>query len=340
MEKSEIKAYLLSLSETDRKVLLKELTIEMSEKPPLELLNRRELYDNKIGGCPHCDGKKYRKHGIDKSVQRYFCTICEKTFTEHTGTWLAGLHHKDLVEDYLKLMGEECSLDKIKVKLNINKKTAFDWRHKILASTASVEETAFTGITESDETFFAESQKGSQNMTRSARKRGKSIKKRGINEQQVAVIATADRSSELNLTLATLGRIKKIDIENAIGKFISPQVILCTDSHVSFKGFAIDNKLTHIKLRSDLKQFVKGVYHIQHVNSIHSRLKIWIEATFQGVSTKYLQNYLNWFRLKEKLKNSQNFLVEFMRKTLIDSHALEKYRLIPQKYEELMNLKR
>lgn len=340
MEKSEIKSYLLSLNEADRKALLSELTSELWQQPKLNLLSRRELYDNKICGCPYCEGKKYRKHGIDKSVQRYFCIICKKTFTEHTGTWLAGLHHKDLVEDYLKLMGEESSLDKIKVALKINKKTAFDWRHKILASTESLEEASFSGITESDETYFAESQKGSKNMSRSARKRGKSIKKRGISDQQVAVIATADRKSELNLTLATLGRIKKTDIQNAIGKHINQQTILCTDSHVSYKGFAIDNQLKHVKLRSDLKQFVKGDYHIQHVNSIHSRLKKWIEAKFQGVATKYLQNYLNWFRLKEKLKHSKDFLAEFTTKTLIDSHALMKYRLIPQKYQALLSLQR
>ncbi len=31
-------------------------------------------------------------------------------------------------------MVQEKTLDKIKVELEINKKTAFDWRHKILSS--------------------------------------------------------------------------------------------------------------------------------------------------------------------------------------------------------------
>ena len=339
MEKSEIKAYLMTLSVSERKSFIEDLSLFENEDPNLGIYSRREMFDNKIGCCPNCNGKKYRKHGIDKSIRRYFCTDCKKTFTEHTGTWLAGLHHKELVGDYLKMMGEEASLDKIKTSLSINKKTAFDWRHKILASTQSVEERDFTGITESDETFFPESQKGTQNIARIARKRGKSIKKRGISDEQVAVIVTADRNSELNLTLATLGRIKKIDIDAAIGKRVGSQIILCTDSHVSYKGFAIDNKIEHVKLRSDLKQFVKHkIYHIQHVNSLHSRLKKWIEAKFQGVATKYLQNYLNWFRLKEKLKNSQNFSKDFLGKTLIDSKALNKYRQIPENYLKLMNL--
>ena len=54
------------------------------------------------------------------------------------------------------------------------------------------------------------------------------------------------------------------------------------------------NEIEHHAIRADLKQFVKQkVYHVQHVNAIDSRLKKWLEYQFGGVSTKYLQNYLN-----------------------------------------------
>jgi len=46
---------------------------------------------------------------------------------------MSGIHKKELVGEYLKLMEQELSLDKIKSILGINKKTAFDWRHKILS---------------------------------------------------------------------------------------------------------------------------------------------------------------------------------------------------------------
>ena len=47
---------------------------------------------------------------------------------------MAGLQRKDMMSSYLELMVQEKSLDKISAELGINKKTAFDWRHKILAS--------------------------------------------------------------------------------------------------------------------------------------------------------------------------------------------------------------
>jgi len=87
------------------------------------------------------------------------------------------------------------------------------------------------------------------------------------------------------------------------GSLVTPlraSTTLCSDGHASYKGYASDIKIRHVVLRADIRQRVKlGVYHIQHVNSMHARLKRWIRACFCGVSTKYLQNYLNWFKVIE-----------------------------------------
>ena len=47
---------------------------------------------------------------------------------------------------------------------------------------------------------------------------------------------------------------------------------------------------------------VKGIYHIQHVNNYHKRWKDWM-AKFQGVSTKYLNHYWEYFRYLERFKS-------------------------------------
>lgn len=337
MDKAQIKEALLSLSPEEREILLSEIENESEFHSPEFLGKRRERLNNKIGSCPHCSSKKYRKHGKDKGSQRYYCNSCKKTFTEYTGTWLAGIHKKELVSDYLKLMEQELSLDKIKNKLSINKKTAFDWRHKILSGLENTDQGSFKGITESDDTFFLQSSKGSKLHERKPRKRGGAATKRGISNEQVAVIVTADRDNELDLSVARFGRIKKSDIEQAIGQRITNDTILCSDSHVSYKGFAIDNSIEHHTLRADLKQYVKQkVYHVQHVNSIDSRLKNWIEYQFGGVSTKYLQKYLNWFKTKERLKQSKEFIKDFTNKSLEDITARNRYKMIEQGYQELL----
>ena len=47
------------------------------------------------------------------------------------------------------------------------------------------------------------------------------------------------------------------------------------------------------------------VFHIQNVNAYDSRLKAWMRP-FNGVATRYLQNYLGWRRMIEGLAKSIN----------------------------------
>ena len=293
MDYHQILSAIKALPSDDQTRLIIELTGKSSSQNFLSF--RGDQLINKQVGCPHCSSLKYYRYGKDKGSLRFKCKDCKRTFTEHTGTWVAGIHKKKLINDYLELMHQEKSLDKIKNTLSINKKTAFDWRHKILSSLEDVQKDTFNGIVESDETFFLQSNKGKKQDLRKARKRGGTSSSRGISNDQVAVIATSDRKGTVDMKVATLGRIKKADIENAIGERIAKDSILCTDGHVSYKGFAKDKQLSLIVLRSDLKQYVKnGIYHIQNVNSLHNRVKKWIDSTFWGVSTKYLQNYLNF----------------------------------------------
>jgi transposase-like protein len=335
MDYKEILSAIRALPSNQRSKLISELTDNAS--PTDYLTFRRIQLENKQVGCPHCESHKFYKFGKDKGSQRFKCKACNRTFTEHTGTWLAGLHKKELVNDYLELMHQSKSLDKIKVALSINKKTAFDWRHKILSSLEEVEKGNFKGIVESDETFFLKSDKGKRQLPGEGRKRGGSSSKRGISKEQVAVIVTSDRKGGIDMNVATLGRIGKVHIENAIGGRIEKESILCADGHVSYKGFAKDNQLSLVVLRADLKQYVKnGVYHIQNVNSLHNRIKKWIDSTFWGVSTKYLQNYLNWYRVQQALKNSIHPVEEIAKHATIDLLARNRFKSIEEKYQTLI----
>ena len=306
MEFSKIKDFFKTLGSLAQESLLNDLQVIKDESDYDLLENRLKQLNNKEGSCPHCESLKYVKNGKLKGVQNYKCKKCNRSFTAYTGTWLAHIHKKDLLIPYLKLMKEGKTLDEIRDKLKINKKTAFDWRHKIIVSISDIEAEAFIGITESDETFFLHSEKGEPNLARKARKRGKSVSTRGISNEQVAVIVSADRRKTLDLEVACLGRITKENINKAIGNMVNEKTVLCSDGHVSYKGFALDKSLEHHVLKASLKEHIKKKkFHIQHVNSMHSRLKNWIDKRFLGVATKYLQNYMNWFHIKEKFKTSE-----------------------------------
>lgn len=63
----------------------------------------------------------------------------------------------------------------------------------------------------------------------------------------------------------------------------------------------------------------KGIYNIQHINSYHSQLKRFMRG-FNGVSTKYLNNYLVWNNLvnyaKESDMEKRNIFLTFVLATL------------------------
>ncbi len=96
----------------------------------------------------------------------------------------------------------------------------------------------------------------------------------GVSDKQVAVIVFADRKNTIDINVACLYRITKDNITQAIGNRVKDRTVLCTDGYVSYKGFVLDNSIEHRVLRADLQQYVKQKkYHIQHVNSMHSRIK-------------------------------------------------------------------
>lgn len=67
------------------------------------------------------------------------------------------------------------------------------------------------------------------------------------------------------------GRIKHRDLERLFEDKIDDETIFCTDSHKSYIKFSqnLGIELQQIK-RGKHKE---GIYHIQHINAFHSKLK-------------------------------------------------------------------
>ena len=93
---------------------------------------------------------------------------------------------------------------------------------------------------------------------------------------------------------------------------ITPGSTLVTDKASAYIKFAEAYNLDLIALKSDF-EYVRGIYHIQHVNAFHSRLKGFLRR-FNGIATKYFQSYLNWFVWM--YKHSEMNVVSMNQKTL------------------------
>lgn len=57
---------------------------------------------------------------------------------------------------------------------------------------------------------------------------------------------TADRKNGLNMIFCGYGRFAKKEIVESFNKPLPPDTILCSDGHVSYKGYASDNHLKHV----------------------------------------------------------------------------------------------
>lgn len=312
MEHAQFIKYFQDCTAAEQDRILNGLLAIMGQRldPDLNLLQQELKHDQGMT-CPHCQGRHIVANGMYKAVQRYWCRSCNRHFRDSTGTPLAWLKKKDKWLSYLRCMLSGYSLRKSARDVGISLQTSFDWRHKVLQAFKTLSPEGFTGICESDDIFFLESDKGNRHLDRKARKRGGKASKAGISNEQVTVIASCDRSGRKDLQVVGKGRIRKTDIEKALGDKLDEHTVLCTDSHRSYTAFAKSRHLQHEKIVASRGQYVKDlVYHVQHVNNLTSRLRKWLRG-FNGVSSKYLQNYLNWFMVLEQLKDSTRKTSQF-----------------------------
>lgn len=103
--------------------VLKQVQAEIANKTPLK-------------PCPHCKAENPYKRGKYKEMQCYVCRNCKKCYRETTGTALFYLQKKDKLQAYLEEMKKGTSIKKTAKIVGISIQTSFDWRHKILSSTA------------------------------------------------------------------------------------------------------------------------------------------------------------------------------------------------------------
>jgi transposase-like protein len=240
----------------------------------------------------------------------------------------------ELLKLYMKSFISGDSLRKSAKECSITLQTSFNWRHRILAALQTQQsKIILDGIVESDDVFVPFSQKGQRNLDRAPRKRGQGIfetKKRGISDDKVAIIISHDRKDQKHLQVSTRGRVSEEDIKDVLDGKLTEGSILCTDSHPSYKAYAKSSKIEHKTIKANAKQYVKeGKYHIQHVNQTANELKKWLDG-FNGVSTKYLQNYLNWFSVLKRIKHSPIPLRELVVMLCASFNAIDIIRSIPK----------
>ena len=285
------------LSEAQRSTLLKALSGAKNADAVIRLI---ETQFDASPRCGHCGSELFQKWGVDAGLKRYKCTGCNKTFNALTGTPLATLKHRDRWLAYAKALVDGVSLRKAAKRARIDLTTAFRWRHRFLKVPKTTKAAAVTGIVEADETFFLKSAKGSKKLVgRESRKRGGTAKEKGLStDEHDAVLIVRDRHGQT--TDAMLPDLQGETIGGLLRSVVAKDALLVSDGRAAYAQFADGHGILHIGLVTSRGEHAYGSYHIQNVNGYISRLKGWMRR-FNGVATKYLDSYLGWRRMIERM---------------------------------------
>ena len=177
--------------------------------------------------------------------------------------------------------------------VGVHRNTSFRWRHRFLHLGKLDRPDSLSGIAEADELFLLESQKGSRQLTRPARKRGGVAKKRGISKEHDCVLVARDREGRTFDFVPGRGAVTSSQLHAHLLPVLDTDILLVTDSHGAYRAFAREAGLSHEAVNLRQGERVRGAIHVQNVNGYHRRLRQWL-ARFNGVASRYLLNYLGW----------------------------------------------
>jgi transposase-like protein len=246
--------------------------------------------------CPHCGCARKHRCGQASGLQRFRCRDCRRSHNALTGTPLARLRKKERWLPYLQCVLESRTVRDAARMVGVHRTTSFRWRHRFVPGAMRDRPTVLSAIVEADETYRLESQKGSRNLTRRARRRGGVAKRRGISREHDCLLVARDRNGNTLDFHTGRGQVTAAQLHGCLRPVLPADVLLISDGAVAYRRFAVDAGITHEAVNVQAGGRSRGAVHIQNVNSWHSRFKSWL-VRFRGVASRYLINYSGWQRV-------------------------------------------
>lgn len=271
--------------------------LAQTAKRYLEL--NQELAKIKPDRCPCCGNAEavLIRKGFQRGKQRFQCKSCNHKFTYDTKQLTS--NSQQSVDSWILVLEDTLSLEPIDTtaeKIGVCHSTAFHMRHKLLAyiEAAITRSAPLEALIEADETYVLESQKGTRVTHRKPRKHGEGASKRGLSNEQLCVCFAADRENHVIARCVNRAKPTSDDLVHALAEHITEKSLLLCDGAASYNDLAERTGCEKIVLVGH--ESYNKVYHLNTVNSLHSRFKEMLR-TFRGVATKYLNRYASLFTL-------------------------------------------
>ena len=237
-------------------------------------------------------------------VQTYKCKTCNKRFNDLTGTiFYRSKLNINQMEKLLNCIIDKNTIREIASILNVNIKTAFIYRQKILSALSLINDAQILdGEIEADEYYISINLKGTKkkDMPRASKPRvSHGGSKRGISHHQVCIATAIDERDTIYYKIVGTGHITSNSVKSTFENKITANSKFITDCNSSYESFFNENTIPYEQVKSETHMNSNG-YTLSNINSLHSDFKDFL-TKFRGVSTKHLKGYLGWFAYIKKL---------------------------------------
>ena len=128
----------------------------------------------------------------------------------------------------------------------------------------------------------------------------------GISKHAVCVISGVDENDHMIFKVAGAGNVTSDMIRNTIAKKINNPTKITTDCKSSYESVAKENNWNLKQVKSKCYTDSEG-NNLANINSLHSELTLFL-SQFHGVSTKHLQEYLDWFSFSKYQSYSVDYI--------------------------------
>lgn len=322
---NEITDFLNSLSYTDFKHIVDEYSTKnnVSFNTQMEFMVTNSL-ETKLHNlnvncqCPKCESSIIVKNGKrPNGIQEYKCKDCGTKFTKFTNTILEKTRwHWDIWIKVLEMTINNFSIKKMVNVLekdygctNINEKTVWLWRMKLIHAIANLPQPKLTGNIQIDETFIRESQKGSRNLVsyikgeeRIARY-GLNPSKYGIMGSEFATITTAiDNKGYSVCFVSCLGKLSSELFVDLFDKYFESPLYICTDSNSIYNKYCETNNIPHYIKPSNYDKLLNKYDLFNKTTEQREKilLKLYNDDKIDKILNKGRLNYLEFKELKSK----------------------------------------
>lgn len=255
--------------------------------------------------CPRCGCPEFVRKGRASGSQRWLCRGCGRTFSSATrgllaasklpaGTWM----------EYAACMADALTLRECAGRCGVSLPTAWFMRMRLCEMMASsIEPFRAASSCQVDGIEFEESLSGNHSrsgfsMPRDPRRNGRDGRVRGISNGKVCAMTGINEYGDVFAEVCCRGRETSEEARRALAGRVGAGTAVTTDMHASYPAaIAALGAASHVRV--DPKDPSTG--DINMVNSMHSRIRGFMRR-FNGVSTRRLQAYLDWFCWAEQVR--------------------------------------